>query len=77
MSLAARVLVGVIGVYRRWISPALPRHCRFEPTCSAYALAALREHGARRGTALALRRIGRCHPFNPGGVDPVPARRGA
>lgn len=75
MSLVARVLVAVIGFYRRAISPLFPRHCRYEPTCSAYALEAIRVHGAARGTAMAVRRIARCHPFNPGGVDPVPDRR--
>jgi uncharacterized protein len=75
MSLATRVLVGLVGFYRRRISPLTPRHCRFEPTCSAYALEAIRTHGALRGTGLALRRIGRCHPFTSGGVDPVPSRR--
>lgn len=74
MSLVARVLVALIGVYRRFLSPLLPRHCRYEPTCSAYAVEAIRVHGAMRGTALAVRRIARCHPFHPGGVDHVPAR---
>ena len=77
MSIAARVVVWLIDVYRRAISPALPRRCRFEPTCSAYTLEAVREYGAVRGVALGLRRIVRCHPFNPGGVDPVPPRRSA
>jgi uncharacterized protein len=75
MSVAARMLAGLILVYRRVISPLLPRHCRYEPTCSTYALEAIRTHGAVRGSALAVRRIARCHPFAPGGVDPVPARR--
>lgn len=75
MSLIARALVALITLYRRAISPLFPRHCRYEPTCSAYALEAIRVHGALRGTAMAVRRIARCHPFNPGGVDPVPDRR--
>jgi putative membrane protein insertion efficiency factor len=75
MSVVARALVWLIGRYRRWISPLTPRHCRFEPTCSTYALEAVRAHGAARGTALAARRIARCHPFNSGGLDPVPARK--
>jgi uncharacterized protein len=58
--------------YRRWLSPALPARCRFYPSCSAYALEALAVHGAWRGTGLAVRRLLRCHPFNPGGYDPVP-----
>jgi putative membrane protein insertion efficiency factor len=75
MSPLARIMALSISAYRRWISPALPAHCRFHPTCSAYALEAIREHGALRGTFLALRRIGRCHPFSPGGLDPVPGRK--
>lgn len=77
MSLLARVLSAVIGLYRRVISPLLPRSCRYEPTCSAYALEAIRIHGALRGTGLALRRVARCHPFRPGGIDPVPGKRAA
>jgi uncharacterized protein len=69
---AARVLITLITGYRRFISPLLGARCRFAPSCSAYALEAVREHGALRGTWLAARRIGRCHPFNPGGFDPVP-----
>ena len=76
MSPLARLLSALIGVYRRFLSPALPRHCRFEPTCSFYALEAIRTHGAIRGGVLAVRRIARCHPFSPGGVDHVPAPKG-
>jgi putative membrane protein insertion efficiency factor len=71
-SAAARVLMALITGYRRFVSPLLAPRCRFAPSCSAYALEAVREHGALRGTWLAVRRIGRCHPFNPGGFDPVP-----
>ena len=71
-SAAARVLMALITGYRRVISPLLGPRCRFAPSCSAYALEAVREHGALRGTWLAVRRVGRCHPFNPGGFDPVP-----
>jgi hypothetical protein len=71
-SAAARVLMALITGYRRFISPLLGARCRFAPSCSAYALEAVREHGALRGTWLAARRISRCHPFNPGGFDPVP-----
>ena len=71
-SAAARVLMALITGYRRFVSPLLGPRCRFAPSCSAYALEAVREHGALRGTWLAARRIGRCHPFNPGGFDPVP-----
>jgi uncharacterized protein len=74
-SVAAAVLLWLIGGYRRFISPMLGARCRFAPSCSAYALEAVREHGALRGTWLAVCRIGRCHPFHPGGYDPVPPRR--
>lgn len=67
-----RFLAAPIVAYRRWLSPALPARCRFYPSCSAYALTALARHGAVRGTGLALRRLLRCHPFHPGGYDPVP-----
>jgi hypothetical protein len=70
----ARVLMAAVTGYRRFVSPLLPPRCRFEPSCSAYALGALREHGAARGVWLAVRRVARCHPFNPGGYDPVPPR---
>ena len=71
---AARLLMAVISGYRMVVSPMLGPRCRFYPSCSAYALGAVREHGALRGMWLAVRRIGRCHPFNPGGYDPVPPR---
>ena len=74
-SAAAAILLWLIGGYRRFISPMLGARCRFAPSCSAYALEAVREHGALRGTWLAVCRIGRCHPFHPGGYDPVPPRR--
>jgi uncharacterized protein len=78
LSAAARMLMVLLSGYRRFISPLLGPHCRFAPSCSEYALGAVREHGALRGTWLAVRRLARCHPFNPGGFDPVPpaARRG-
>lgn len=77
-SIAARLLTGGVVAYRRWISPALPPRCRFYPSCSAYAQEALTRHGAVRGVALTFWRLLRCHPFHPGGFDPVPeqARRG-
>ena len=71
-SLIASVLSLPIRGYQRWISPALPPACRFSPTCSAYALEALERHGALKGSWLAIRRIARCHPWHPGGDDPVP-----
>ncbi len=72
----ARALTLPIVFYRRFISPLFGPVCRYQPTCSAYALQALRTHGALRGGWLALRRIARCHPFRPGGYDPVPPREG-
>jgi uncharacterized protein len=68
-----RALLAVVGFYSRAISPALPPRCRFYPTCSAYAAEAIERHGAARGSWLALRRILKCAPWHPGGVDPVPA----
>jgi uncharacterized protein len=70
-----RTLQAPIRVYRRFISPLKPPTCRFYPTCSEYALEAIEVHGALKGTWLAARRIGRCHPFHPGGIDPVPPKR--
>lgn len=66
------VLIGLLRAYRFAISPLYGQVCRFHPTCSAYALEAVTRHGALRGSWLALRRILRCHPWNPGGYDPVP-----
>ena len=71
----ARLLLLLVQAYRRLISPLLGPHCRFAPTCSAYAVEALQVHGAARGGWLAVRRIARCHPFHPGGHDPVPPVR--
>ncbi len=70
--LPARAAVGALDLYKRVISPLLPRACRFEPTCSVYAREAIARHGLARGAALAARRLLRCHPFNRGGFDPVP-----
>ena len=70
----ARLLMVPIAGYRRFVSPLLPPRCRFAPSCSEYALTAVAEHGAVRGLWLAIKRIARCHPFNPGGYDPVPGR---
>lgn len=67
-----RALIGAVRFYRRGISPLKPPVCRFEPTCSAYALEALERHGAFRGTYLTVWRILRCQPFSKGGYDPVP-----
>jgi len=65
-------LVLFIRGYQLWISPLLPASCRYYPTCSSYAIEAIEKHGALSGSWLAVRRIGRCHPFRPGGFDPVP-----
>lgn len=69
-----RALQAPIQVYRKYISPLKPPTCRFYPTCSAYALEAIEVHGAAKGAWLAAKRIGRCHPFHPGGFDPVPEK---
>jgi putative membrane protein insertion efficiency factor len=68
-----RALIGLVRAYRFALSPWLGSACRFEPTCSAYALDALRAHGAAAGVALTLGRLARCHPWCAGGCDPVPA----
>ncbi|MCL4424876.1 MAG: membrane protein insertion efficiency factor YidD [Firmicutes bacterium] len=65
-------LLFFIRFYRRYISPLKPPTCRFHPTCSQYSLVAVERYGAKKGGWLALKRILRCHPFNPGGYDPVP-----
>jgi putative membrane protein insertion efficiency factor len=63
-----------IRFYQRFVSPYLPRRCKYEPTCSAYAIAAVRSHGIMRGTVLAAWRILRCNPFSHGGYDPIEAQ---
>jgi uncharacterized protein len=65
-------LLALLWVYRTFVSPALPPACRYHPSCSQYAVDAVRLHGPFRGTWLAVRRLLRCHPFAPGGPDPVP-----
>ena len=72
MALPGRALVGAIRLYRLLLSPWLGNACRFEPTCSVYAIVAIERHGAAAGSALAARRILRCHPWCAGGHDPVP-----
>lgn len=68
----AKVLLALVAAYRYLLSPMLGRSCRFFPTCSEYAMEALARHGALRGTWLTVRRVARCHPWHPGGYDPVP-----
>ncbi|MCB2110684.1 MAG: membrane protein insertion efficiency factor YidD [Defluviimonas sp.] len=72
MSPLARLFALPVRAYRLFLSPWLGHSCRYQPTCSAYALEALERHGAIRGGWLALRRIGRCHPWGGSGYDPVP-----
>ncbi len=71
-ALLARPLIWLVRGYQLFISPFVPPSCRFHPTCSHYAIEALQKHGAVKGFWLALRRIARCHPWHPGGHDPVP-----
>lgn len=72
MSIASRILMAIIRFYQRFISPLTPPTCIYTPTCSEYAIQAIRKYGALKGTFLAAKRIGRCHPFHEGGYDPVP-----
>jgi putative membrane protein insertion efficiency factor len=71
-----RIAISLIRGYRYFLSPLFGQHCRFHPTCSAYAMEAIELHGALRGGLLALRRLGRCHPLHEGGFDPVPQPAG-
>ena len=72
MSAPARAATALLDLYKRFLSPLLPRACRFEPTCSVYARQAIERHGIARGAALAVRRLVKCQPFHRGGFDPVP-----
>ncbi|MDA1477722.1 membrane protein insertion efficiency factor YidD [Bacillus changyiensis] len=65
----------IIRTYQKWISPILPPSCRFYPTCSNYGLEAIQKHGALKGGWLTVKRILKCHPFHPGGIDPVPEKK--
>ncbi|MDW0116043.1 membrane protein insertion efficiency factor YidD [Sporosarcina thermotolerans] len=68
------ILIGLIKIYQKIISPLTPPTCRFYPTCSHYGVEAIQKHGAMKGSWLAIRRISKCHPFHEGGFDPVPER---
>ncbi len=70
------LLLAPLRFYKAFISPLLPPACRFHPSCSVYAMGAISVHGPVKGSYLAARRVCRCHPFNPGGFDPVPPRNG-
>jgi uncharacterized protein len=70
--IARGLALSLLRFYKRFISPLLPPMCRFEPTCSMYTMQAVEKYGALRGSWLGIRRLSRCHPFNPGGWDPVP-----
>lgn len=67
-----KIVIGIIRFYRLGISPYLPPHCRYTPTCSSYAIEAINRFGIVRGGWMAMKRIGRCHPWHAGGYDPVP-----
>ena len=67
-----RIFLGVISTYQSWISPFLGPHCRFDPSCSQYAYQAVERHGMFQGMKLMIMRLLKCHPFHPGGADPVP-----
>jgi hypothetical protein len=69
-----KILMGIIKIYQKTISPLTPPSCRFYPTCSHYGIEAIDTHGALKGTWLAVKRISRCHPFHEGGFDPVPEK---
>jgi uncharacterized protein len=66
------LFIGILRLYKKVVSPILPPACRFYPSCSVYAMEAISRYGAGKGGWLALKRLLRCHPFNPGGYDPVP-----
>ncbi|UJS27271.1 membrane protein insertion efficiency factor YidD [Macrococcoides canis] len=70
-----QLLLGLIKFYRKYISPMTPPACRFHPTCSQYGLEAIETHGAMKGAYLTVKRILKCHPFHPGGFDPVPSKK--
>ena len=75
-ALLVQLLLLPLRFYKAFVSPLLPPMCRFHPSCSVYAMGAISVHGPLKGSWLAARRVTRCHPFNPGGLDPVPPRDG-
>ncbi len=75
MNILVRILVFIIQLYRKFISPLLPNTCRYYPSCSAYSIEALETHGFFYGLYLSIKRVLRCHPLFPGGYDPVPPPR--
>ncbi|MFS0654463.1 membrane protein insertion efficiency factor YidD [Bacillus sp. 179-C3.3 HS] len=70
-----QIFIGIIRFYQKWISPITPPSCRFYPTCSNYGLEAIKTHGALKGGWLTIKRILKCHPLHPGGVDLVPPKK--
>ncbi len=72
MPWSRRVVLGLLTFYRRFVSPALPPSCRYVPSCSEYMYQAVEKYGIARGVWMGIKRILRCHPFRPGGYDPVP-----
>jgi putative membrane protein insertion efficiency factor len=75
-ALPTRALIAMLRAYKAYLSPLLPPACRFHPTCSEYMAEALQVHGLGRGLWLGVRRLSRCHPWHPGGFDPVPPQEG-
>jgi len=71
MNIGTRLMIFMLTLYRRLISPLLPASCRFYPSCSCYAIESFKKYGVARGALLTLRRLAKCHPFHPGGYDPV------
>ena len=71
MNVGGALVVGMLKLYRRLVSPLLPASCRFYPSCSCYAIESVEKYGVVRGSFLTLRRLLKCHPFHPGGYDPV------
>jgi putative membrane protein insertion efficiency factor len=65
------LIVGILRIYKQWVSPLLPSACRFHPTCSEYMMEAVETHGAARGVCMGIKRLAKCHPFHEGGIDPV------